>query len=62
MARNLKSEDAARYHKIQESNVNSLWVGKGEDLGRSKSLFPDKNRDYLLSLQTRLAQGIKTAF
>jgi hypothetical protein len=29
----LKSEDAARYHKIQESKVNGLWVGKGEDLG-----------------------------
>jgi len=26
MARNLKNEDAARYHKIEEYNVNGLWV------------------------------------
>jgi len=31
MARNLKSESAARYHKMQESKVNGLWVGKGEN-------------------------------
>ena len=58
MARNLKSEDAVRYHKIEESKVNRLWVGKGEHLGLSKSLLPDKNRDYLLSLQPRLPKGI----
>jgi len=57
MARNLKSEDAARYHKIQESKVNRLGVSKGEDLGRFESLFPDKT-GYLSSLQPRLAQGI----
>jgi len=28
MARNLKSEDAARYHNIQELNVNGLWPGE----------------------------------
>ena len=31
MARNLKNEDAARYHKIQESKVSGLWVEKGEN-------------------------------
>jgi hypothetical protein len=28
MARNLESEDAARYHKIQESKENGLWLEK----------------------------------
>ncbi len=55
MARNLKSEGAATYHKIQESNVNSLWVGKGENLGRFKAFFLTKT-GYLPSLQPCLAQ------
>ena len=42
MARNLKSEYAARYQKIQESKVNGLWVGKGEDLGDLKAFFLKK--------------------
>jgi len=42
MARNLKNEDAARYHKIQEFKVNGLWTGKGEDLGRFKASFLTK--------------------
>ena len=42
MGRNLKNEDAATYHKIQESKVNSLWVGKGENLGRFKAFFLTK--------------------
>jgi hypothetical protein len=42
MARNLKSEDPARYHKIEEYSVNGLWVGKGENLGRFKAFFLTK--------------------
>jgi len=55
MARNHNQMGSARYHNIQESEVNGLWVGKGDNLGRFRSLLEGEFMARVCPLSTRLA-------